>query len=422
MKYVWMSVIALLLLILALGCGSNGPSVATPDTYISVPGPPESWGEATCDSGYTLYSSGIVGKTPVNGYIWVALLANGSVQKTGMAVAVDSGEFSVDTIGIHLRRQDVPEGIYELNVYLAPDVESIGDRTAAMTEATVQYVTVVYPEAPNSCLEVLQGDSVYFRVVSGQFDTSISWDTVSRGIDQGYTWIMLVGKTPDPNWFVKLDSNGLFFPLKVTNDDSGLTWTICALNKYNPADTVMADVVVREPDSLGHDYNQYDNEICWAANTHGIPVALLKALVDQESEKVLDEFDTSSYRYEPYTVDYLLLSRYGLTVLRNHPYHHYNKQIPTGFVQQALARGDSLMSQDTIPAVTTYGGDVRDENGDGYFSGREYMQSVSNQGASWNHYCDVPADYDYVCQTPISASYGMIQVLCTTAIIQIKWS
>ena len=80
------------------------------------------------------------------------------------------------------------------------------------------------------------------------------------------------------------------------------------------------------------------------------------------------------------------------------------------------------MSQDTIPAVTTYGGDVRDENGDGYFSGREYMHSVSNQGASWNHYGDVPADSDYVGQTPIASSYGMIQVLWTTAISQIKWS
>jgi hypothetical protein len=72
-----------------------------------------------------------------------------------------------------------------------------------------------------------------------------------------------------------------------------------------------------------------------------------------------------------------------------------------------------------MPAVLLYGDQVQDQNGDGYLSANEYL-AISGQGDSWEH--TIPEDSDFVAQTTIASSYGMAQLLWSTAVRPMNWN
>jgi len=296
--------VAAILALMFIGCGSDGDNQAieTPGEYVeSSDTMPEFWGDVDCDSNYTITSSGVIVHSTSTGFVWPGLVQNGVLRKWGPGKPVDAGVTTVPALQIYLRHDEIPEGNYEFMVYLTQDTSGIGVISSRTTEVLMDHYTLLYPDSAIVCIDAVLGDSLYFHV-------DYEWETYVITLSdappedyQGAKWWALRGRVrdslaEDTLWLAKLDTNGLFFPLKVTDPDSGYTWTIRAVNRYNTEDTAEAEVRVSRPTWLGYDNNTYDTVIAWWANKQGVPVSLLKALVHKESGA---EFDTAAYRYEP---------------------------------------------------------------------------------------------------------------------------
>lgn len=412
---------AAILALMILGCGSTGnnQAIETPTDDVIIPeGPPEFWSDVDCGNNYTITSSGVVVRTTSAGYVWPGLVQNGVLQKWGPAIPVESSTTTVPALHIYLRHDEIPEGDYEFTVYLSPDSSGIGVPSARKTEVLMAHYSLMYPDTANVCIDVLQGDSLYFFVMSSPGTHAIILATNPITEDQGYTWTALRGRVAnelieDTLWFVKLNNNGLFFPLKVS-DSIGNSWTLRAEQNVYPHETYEAEIRVSKPSWLGNENNMYDTSIAWYATKYGVPVSILKGMVRRESN-----FDANSYRYEP-TYDYDHLSQRGMTILHESPYNGYNKAIPDStWPVGPLARGWDLNWRDTVRAVELYGNDVEDLNDDSLLSGREYLCTVTGQ--NWDSCNSVPASADFIAQTTLAASYGLTQVMWPTAYRPMRW-
>lgn len=403
-----------------VGCGGDSQSTETPTDNIIVPeGPPQYWGDVDCDSNLMITSSGVVVHTTMLGYVWPGLVKDGKLYKWGPGIQVDAGATTIPALRLYLRRGEIPEGNYEFNVYLSQDAADIGVMSARKTEVLMDRYSLMYPDTANVCIDVLQGDSLYFFVMSSPGTHAILLATTPFTEDQGYTWTALRGRVQnelieDTLWFVKLNNNGLFFPLKVSDPDSGYSWILRAEQNSYPYETYEAEIRVSRPSWLGEENNTYDTLIAYYAGKHGVPVTILKGMVQRESD-----FDQNAYRYEPF-YDYKYLSRRSKTILHEYPYNGYNKAIPdTTWPEGPLELGWDLNWRDTMPAVNKYGSMVVDTNHDGYLSGREYLCTVTGQ--NWVPCDSVPASQDFIAQTTLGSSYGLTQVMWPTAYKPMNW-
>jgi len=413
-------VLSVFLLLVVMGCGKDKND---PAEYIDQA--PAFWGEEDCQGGLSVKAGPITGYTSTGGYLWAALVRNGQLYKAGNAIYIDAGSFTVGALWVGTSHLEIPEGLYEYHIYLTIDSNDVGDITRRDLEAGPMYYSLEYGSAADTnCVKIIQGDSVYFVVVTDGYGyKSIEvWDS-SAG-SQGYAWSALLnGDSLDNRWLVQLNANGLYFPLKVTDNNEDLRWIINAVKTSSPYNVVTAEVVVNKPARLGSQYNAYDDQISYWANVHAVPVAILKGLVDKESNKVGGEFDTSSYRYEPFTVDFAMITYntgpLNPSALWHTPYNKYHMGIPEWLPWGPMAAGTLLVAADTMPAVLLYGAQVQDQNGDGYLSANEYL-AISGQGDSWEH--TIPEDSDFVAQTTIASSYGMAQLLWSTAVAPMAWN
>ena len=159
------------------------------------------------------------------------------------------------------------------------------------------------------------------------------------------------------------------------------------------------------------------------AGKYGVPPHYLKAQISREAKRTNGRFDPSSYRYEPVTLDYKRVSvnEVGSSpdvanyILETSPYSLFRLATPAERGHVALSQGTSLTSQD-IDVRNIY--NRSDLNLDGYLSAQEYV--TNNPSQNWNN--TQSYNLQFTAQTSIAASYGLLQVLYTTAIAPIGWN
>lgn len=192
-------------------------------------------------------------------------------------------------------------------------------------------------------------------------------------------------------------------------------------------------VAVIDPGALGNDNVQYDPMIVAWGNRRGILPHVLKGLMLKETG-----FNPMSYRYEPLNPDtgdlYLNFKNYQL---EDEPYEHYRMATAAG-----LAKGDLQLDLNT---GATYINDddvsprkvLRRANGQRLtpldvcparcVSAKELL--LANDGwVNWTDYADFdPSDpkalasIDFTAQTPLAASYGLMQEMYVVA-AEFGWS
>lgn len=211
--------------------------------------------------------------------------------------------------------------------------------------------------------------------------------------------------------------------LTITPDDSSI-----------PPVTVTLGVI--DPGNLGNSDIDYDRAFVEWGNKRGIPLHVVKGLVRQEGP-----FKPMTYRYEPLNPDTGDLGISGSN-LTSDPYNHYRMQTASG-----LSKGDQIL--DLSAGNTAYSSvdDVSprnvfelprganramiqirpiDECPQACVSAREIL--LNNDGdQNWTDYADFdindPADLqrlDFTAQTPLAASYGLMQTMYQVA-VELMW-
>ena len=398
---------------LICGCFDPGDGLNPPHEHIDTP--ETGWGQEACDGGYTANAGPVTGYVESEGWLWLMIEKNGVGIKRGPVYHVGAGAFQFDRLWVWIGDQELPDGEYELIACLSSDSASVGTRKSRRVQSAVCRIALSAASLePSICFELLQGDSTRFVVLTGTFGPYLSLQDGGEPT-YGYTWTVFQNASVvDEPCLVVLDDNGLFFPLKVTDRDKGMTWIVRA---ENGTDVLEAEIVVRKPDRLGTLRNNYDDNICYWANAHGVPAPILKGQVDKESIA----FDTSSFRYELcFDMDYITFNDGYLSpsALESSPYNKYNLQVPDHLALGPIARGDSLVAADTVPAIELYGSALKDLDTDGYYSAWEYLETVPGQ--NWS--CSIVPHPDFVAQTTIASSYGLMQVMWPTAVNPMDWN
>jgi hypothetical protein len=186
------------------------------------------------------------------------------------------------------------------------------------------------------------------------------------------------------------------------------------------------NVGVFDPGSLGDSDVQYDAMIVNWGNRRGIPPHIVKGLIKQET----GVFDPNTYRYEPLNPDVGDIGMSGL--LGSDPYMHYRMATADG-----LSRGDLQLADDVTPRQV-----LKVPRGPGKspinvrptdvcpaacVSARELFLA-NDDWQKWTVHADFdmndPADLaklDITAQTPLAASYGLMQTMYEVA-AELKWS
>ncbi len=208
-----------------------------------------------------------------------------------------------------------------------------------------------------------------------------------------------------------------------------------------PTDTTIAPVTVSiqvvNPERLGSQQNQFDDLFIEFGHRRGIPPQILKGVARREGGA---NFNPRAYRYEPLTIDYLLVSR-AQDIRQQFSYSRYRLRTSDG-----LSQGASLLADDISPRSIYYlkrAGVLRGITAtDELVSALEIFQqndslfgmkdaSVPNQRwgspgvtnrALLDSFIAQPNLLNFTAQTTIAASYGIMQLLYTTAIRPMGWT
>jgi len=185
---------------------------------------------------------------------------------------------------------------------------------------------------------------------------------------------------------------------------------------------VSVEVTVTQPLRLGSSNNRFDERLLDLGHRRGIPPQLLKGQIRKESD-----FDPEAYRYEPLSVDLEYVSR-GQEIRREKPFSLYRLATTDG-----LAQGEDIITDDISPR-SIYSirrkGTVRPiDDADQFVSALEIFRendarhnwSKENQ-ARTQRVEDDPSLLDFTAQTPLAASYGLLQILYSTAIAPMNWA
>jgi hypothetical protein len=192
--------------------------------------------------------------------------------------------------------------------------------------------------------------------------------------------------------------------------------------KITPTDTSLAAVTlpiaVERPSSLGSAHLEFDATVIDLAHSRGVPPQFLKGQMNHESN-----FVGTAYRYEPLSIDLDVLSVNGMNWRTLEPYSHFRLQTRDG-----LAGGDRITGEDVDPrsrySIVRNGIRRGIASTDTLVSARE-IYDQNDAASRWTAVSSrsrlrrIDADptlLDFTAQTPTAASYGMFQVLYTTAI------
>lgn len=192
---------------------------------------------------------------------------------------------------------------------------------------------------------------------------------------------------------------------------------------------VTVQLTINRPLRLGSTNNALDGLLVDFAHRRGILADILKGHVRQESN-----FRRDSYRYEPLGPGGDL--RFISAVL-DHSARDRRTQLPYSLHRLAtadgLAQGTDLLSADISPRSTYFivrdGVRRRIADTDQFVSAREiYEQNDGTQ--NWRDNTNEatrravdrnPGILDFTAQTPTASSYGLLQILYRTAIVDMAW-
>lgn len=196
--------------------------------------------------------------------------------------------------------------------------------------------------------------------------------------------------------------------------------TIAPLDTSLP--TVTVSITVNSPARLGSTHNQFDSSLIALGHQRGIPPQFLKGQLAQESG-----FNPNSYRYEPLSVDMNYV--FATQNLRSQsPYSLYRLATSDG-----LAQGTRILTADVSPRsiynIVVSGAERPITNADTLVSA-ENIYNTNDDTQNWSTYSPArarrvalnPALLQFTAQTPLAASYGLLQILYSTAIAPMGWS
>jgi len=196
--------------------------------------------------------------------------------------------------------------------------------------------------------------------------------------------------------------------------------TITPLDTSLPAVTV--SITINRPTSLGSTNNQFDSSLITLGNERGIPPQFLKGQVAKETNFIPDR-----YRYEVLSVDLKYVSA-GQNLRKQNPYARYRLATSDG-----LAQGSDILSEDvsrrSIYKIVVNGTTRPIADNDALVSAKniydtnDYQENWSiNSPARAAMVAKKPELLQFTAQTPIAASYGLLQILYDTAIKPMSWS
>jgi hypothetical protein len=194
---------------------------------------------------------------------------------------------------------------------------------------------------------------------------------------------------------------------------------------------ITVNITVVRPSSLGGTPTTWDSALIDFGHKKGIPPSFMKGQIRQENK-----FDPMAYRYEPISVDCLSVSRGG-NFRTVDPFHNYRLATVADSVNGPLSQGTKLVQADIEPR-SLYWFDVartrKIANSDQFVSavqifeandgGRPKTQNwlkVALEPKNPNECARNPGLLSFTAQTTIAASYGLFQILFTTAIRDLKW-
>jgi hypothetical protein len=200
-----------------------------------------------------------------------------------------------------------------------------------------------------------------------------------------------------------------------------------------PSDTsitpVRVRIIINEPLRLGSSQNQFDPRLISLGNQRGIPPQMLKGQARKESGP---NFNPQAYRYEPLSVDFAYISR-GKDLRTSQPYSFYRLATTDGLLQGTNINMDDI-SPRSIYCISRNDVLRRIDNSDQFVSAREiYLQNDKTTSCSGNQNWSInsakkadlvaknPALLDFTAQTSLAASYGLLQILYSTAVETMDW-
>jgi len=350
-------------------------------------------------------------------YAWLTLSEDGTDKIVSEPVEVSNGQFVNQKIVHYFDASELPEGTYQMDIYLTENLSDVGDKTKRLTAAGPYSLSVDYSLVQATyCIDrIALGDSVYFVADSIE----------SPFYEEGYIWQIYAGENLNyedhfevqsvvgnvSEYFVKLDNN-LFMPLKMSqldvNNEDSIKWELTFIrDRGSDADTETVELIVVPPTSLGFANPEYDQYITLWSDYFGVPPQIVKAIIHKESKPT---FDPNSYRYE---MDFD--HNWMQPALHNNA--HYERylladsvrtgQIP-GFDRygNTVSQGDSVagLAYDPYQILKDYSINnpvtVVDDNADGLISAWEL--------ASHNNRFNTTQS-DFVSQLLLSASHGLMQ-------------
>jgi hypothetical protein len=341
--------------------------------------------------------------------VWAALVSNGVVKRSSTGVAVAGGGFGDVHLAVDVPNGSLPAGTYDFMVVMSTGMGSVGSLTsyAALSNPVHVQITPLSCTPSAGCMSVLYGDTLKLKANMVGSNLVIAGRNPGEYSDAGVTWTPLNPPIPTDTVFFANLGNGDFYPLK-PNDGILLKWRVRAsLSGKTTEVGVMVDAAV----TLGTDSTAYDPLIIAAATNHGIPPTIGKAQIYIEDAS----FDPAAYRYEPHFDSSMVTfnKNYpGGTLLTSSPYSRFRLAVPAAMPKGSLDEGNDLTEDDkSFRNIYT----LVDDNGDGYYSA---MEIISHNG-SWVPLLGGP---DFVAQTTLAASYGLKQVMYTTAVNPMNWN
>lgn len=213
--------------------------------------------------------------------------------------------------------------------------------------------------------------------------------------------------------------------LNITPTDTSISPVKVRLVVNRPQSLGVANSVVTDR-RTGKSYN-LDEKLADLGHLRGIPPQMLKGQADVESN-----FDLRSYRYEPLSSDLAYMSSCAFRTTNcdlrgTPPYSLYRLATADGLLQ-----GRDTVSEDISPRSVYF--IVRNRirrqinNTDQLVSAAEIYQ-INDLDQGWSQHSPArarlaranPSLLDFTAQTPLAASYGLLQILYPTAISPMQW-
>jgi hypothetical protein len=184
---------------------------------------------------------------------------------------------------------------------------------------------------------------------------------------------------------------------------------------------ITVNIVVAAPTQLGTTQKKYDTVLIDYANRRGIPPQLLKGQVQQESK-----FNPQSYRYEPLSSDLKAISG-GKNLRIKSPYSLYRLA-----TSDRLPQGTAILPADISPRSKysiVVNGVRRPILDSDQFVSASAIYNANNSIQNWGkvsprraaRVAANPSLLNFTAQTPLASSYGLLQIMYTTAIDSMGW-